>query len=246
MTLTKFVRAGAVAASALLIASQANAADMYAGGGMKDAPIYAPPTMWTGFYVGSHVGAAWTELTTTDVNGQQAPAGKSWVNKDTNLISGGQLGYNLQYGSYVFGLEVDLGGINFSGKAREFPADILPASTMSGGFYFDVTGRLGYSFGSTLLYAKGGFAHLNAKIGRIDGADATKNRFETGLDGYTIGGGLEYAITPTWSVKSEYRYFDFSEDLLPNPGKKIENDLAIHTSTMSLNYHFNNDYIPLK
>ena len=60
MTLSKFLRAGAAALGALAVASvsQANAADMYAGG-MKEAPVYIPPPMWTGFYLGGHIGAAW-------------------------------------------------------------------------------------------------------------------------------------------------------------------------------------------
>ena len=33
-----------------------------------------------------------------------------------------------------------------------------------GGFYGDVTGRLGYAWGPALLYAKGGFAWLDTTI----------------------------------------------------------------------------------
>ena len=60
MTLGKFLRTGAAALGALAVASvtQANAADMYAGG-YKEAPVYIPPPFWTGFYIGGHLGAAW-------------------------------------------------------------------------------------------------------------------------------------------------------------------------------------------
>ena len=49
MTFTKFIRASAVTVGALAVATQVNAADLYSGGGLKDAPVYAPAPLWTGF-----------------------------------------------------------------------------------------------------------------------------------------------------------------------------------------------------
>ena len=38
--------------------------------------------------------------------------------------------------------------------------------------------------------------------------------------GYTVGGGVEYAIDSNWSVRAEYRYTDFGHytDVLTNAG----------------------------
>ena len=33
-----------------------------------------------------------------------------------------------------------------------------------------------------------------------------------GLDGWTVGGGIEYMWSPSWSVKVEYLFFDFSRN----------------------------------
>ncbi len=66
MTLTKYIRAGAVTLGALTVIGTANAADIYSGGGsMKDVPIVVAPPIWSGFYAGVHLGAAWANL---DVN----------------------------------------------------------------------------------------------------------------------------------------------------------------------------------
>ena len=65
-TLAKLARMGAVAAGTLAVATQVNAADLYGGGGFKDAPMVLATT-WTGFYVGAHVGGAWADMQTTDV-----------------------------------------------------------------------------------------------------------------------------------------------------------------------------------
>ena len=89
MTLSKFLRAGAAALGALAVASvsQANAADMYAGG-MKEAPAYIPPPMWTGFYLGGHIGAAWESF---DFNGHQFDDGWDWDRWCNNVTPGNAL-----------------------------------------------------------------------------------------------------------------------------------------------------------
>jgi outer membrane immunogenic protein len=37
--------------------------------------------------------------------------------------------------------------------------------------------------------------------------------FENGRFGWTVGGGIDYAITSSWSVGAEYRYTDFGSFL---------------------------------
>ena len=94
------------------MAGVANAADMYSPAGLKDVPYVAVPS-WTGFYIGSHVGGAWTGLKTTDENGWW-PGGGQWNNVGTGVIGGGQLGYNYQTGGFVIGIEADFGGLGIS------------------------------------------------------------------------------------------------------------------------------------
>ena len=81
-------------------------------------------------------------------------------------------------------------------------------------FYADVTGRLGYAAGPALFYAKGGWAFLDTNF-TVDGcciaAGLCRGRFSNnnGLDGWTVGGGIEYMWSPSWSVKAEYLYLRF-------------------------------------
>ena len=53
---------------------------------------------WTGFYVGAHVGYGWADFIDTfaGVTASVSPAG---------FIYGGQVGFNYQIGSWVFGIE---------------------------------------------------------------------------------------------------------------------------------------------
>jgi|GEM_PF-3642234 len=80
-----------------------------------------------------------------------------------------------------------------------------------------VSGRLGLPIGPFLLFARGGFA--------VTRADAnyhylmTATRFASSEDdtafgkktrqGYLVGGGVEYEVTPAFSIKLEYNRYDF-------------------------------------
>ena len=81
-------------------------------------------------------------------------------------------------------------------------------------------GRLGYAFDRALLYATGGIAFADASIqsnfvpvtaGAVNfpGSRASDS---TVLVGPTVGGGLEYALTPNISLAAEYRYTDYGHD----------------------------------
>ena len=98
----------------------------------------------------------------------------------------------------------------------------------SSALYADLTARLGYATDRTLFYLKGGLAVLDADsnssyqgqncvtTGRCSGAThvGTSNfnfdHSET-LVGWTVGGGVEYALSPSWSLKAEYQHFDFGK-----------------------------------
>jgi outer membrane immunogenic protein len=43
----------------------------------------------------------------------------------------------------------------------------------------------------------------------IPGVPAGYDSFSSGRVGWTVGGGVEYAIDPNWTVRAEYRYTDF-------------------------------------
>jgi outer membrane immunogenic protein len=302
----RYISASVAALGALAITAQANAADIYAPGpgGFKDIPVVAvPPPLWTGFYAGINVGAAWTHL---NVNRFIEPGatscvapGNLWPSNDwknipgfcfpgrdlnsTNAFGGGQFGYNWQgWGNFVFGLEVDLEGVgggnerSFFGRTRldhgeKFPRGTPIAATFKedGGFAGDVTGRLGYTWGNWMLYAKGGFAwfdpHLSASavafdknglpFGSISGFDNNNT-----LTGWTVGGGVEWLLNPNWSVKLEYLHYDFGlndnnwnatfckDGVCSTFGnfRIFDRDLTVDTVKLGVNYHLTSGYVPLK
>jgi outer membrane immunogenic protein len=106
-----------------------------------------------------------------------------------------------------------------------------------------VTGRFGYTWGPTLLYAKGGYAwrenpNINVSLGGVGVPFTT-----TGNDqnGYTVGGGLEYMFAPNWSAKIEYQYYNFGSTTFTSGtpeivGARFRDDE--HTVKAGLNYRF--------
>ena len=86
----------------------------------------------------------------------------------SGVFGGGTIGYNMQRGGVVFGIEADFGAMGLSGN-KLLSAPVLNSlarrngsAHISTGFYGDVTGRVGWAWGPWLLYGKGGLAVLEA------------------------------------------------------------------------------------
>ena len=110
-------------AAAITIAAPAFAADLPAAPIYTKAPAYVAPYSWTGFYVGGNVGYSWGRSATTQTlndatTGVALATASSTFDLD-GVIGGGQIGYNVQIGNWVWGIEADLqasgqdGGKNF-------------------------------------------------------------------------------------------------------------------------------------
>lgn len=150
------------------------------------APEYVAPALynWTGPYLG--------------INGGYAFSGSS--NSD-GWLGGGTLGYNVQTGPWVFGLEGDMNWTNIEGTSGPI--------TTKNNWLATVRGRIGYAMGPTgsiLPYVTGGAAfgdisHSVAGLGTVSDTNA----------GWTLGGGIEAAISGPWTAKLEYLYVDLGD-----------------------------------
>jgi outer membrane immunogenic protein len=173
----------------------ANAADLPARMPAK-APAYVAPQLynWTGFYVGINGGGGWGR---SDFSGPAFPSGS--FNTSGGLV-GGTLGYNWQAGQVVFGLETDLDWSNIKGSA---PCGITTCST-NNTFLGTFRGRLGYAAWDRVLpYITGGLAYgnINTNVAAFGSGSSTRA-------GWTLGGGVEFAIAGPWTAKVEYLYAD--------------------------------------
>jgi outer membrane immunogenic protein len=197
------------------VSVQASAADLPARMPVK-APAYVAAFTWTGFYFGGHIGGGWsrTDLSDPTAVGFAAP-GASFSNNNSAFLGGVQAGYNWQAGNWVFGIQGDgtWTGINASSSTPLIPAVIMNDKV---DWLATATGRLGYAWGATLLYGKGGAAWVNNKYSAVGGGantSATQTR-----TGWTAGGGLEYGFSRNWSGFVEYDYIGLGSNTVTLTG----------------------------
>ncbi|WKA31792.1 outer membrane protein [Bradyrhizobium roseum] len=213
--------------AALSVASAASAADMQARPYKAPPPaaMISPAYNWSGFYIGAMGGFGWG----------------SGDNEGTGGFGGGTVGYNWQLpgSQFVFGIEVDAAGASIKDSFTEdLGGGILLTQESKINSFGSVTGRAGFAMDAMLLYAKGGYAWANNKATiSVPGLSVSDSQTHTG---YTIGGGLEYLFTPSWSAKAEYMYtslggetYNFGQGALLDSG-----NLDFHTIKVGVNYHF--------
>jgi outer membrane immunogenic protein len=200
---------------------------------VKARPL--PPVVvynWTGCYIG--VNGGWKEGRfredvrtpaatavipgfTTGIPVAADSVGLDGLHADSGAV-GGQVGCRWETADHwVFGVEGDADWHRWT-VGRTQPVTVSPLVV---GDTFDVTsrwqasfrGRVGYAWDRWMLYATGGLAITEARVGSnfpiFVGAvtfPATSAVDTKTLLGATVGGGLEYAITNNWSVGVEGRY----------------------------------------
>jgi outer membrane immunogenic protein len=197
------------------------------------APIAAAPS-WTGWYAGLNAGYGWgradTSLTTNAAEAAFvgplpfAPNPLPGTLRPSGFIGGGQIGYNHQFGNMVAGLETDL---SFAAM-RKTDAATGPF-TIGGNLTTTIESKLNWfgtlraRFGilptdNLLIYGTGGLAYGGVKTtttasniapGNCIGFIYCGSGSTSGVSvGWTVGGGLEYAVARQWTIKAEYLYLD--------------------------------------
>ncbi|WP_234050171.1 MULTISPECIES: outer membrane protein [unclassified Xanthobacter] len=171
---------------------------------------------WTGFYLGTYVGSGLVDTSWGAGTGVLAPTA---VPPGTNSGSasaamiGSQVGYNYQIGSYVLGVEGELGS-GFQMSRTRCLGDWASVCSAQTDYLATLAARLGYAFDNVLVYGKAGAAFTNTSVnttgftyaGRYSGSS-----FETG---WTVGAGVEMGLTPQLSAKAEYAYLDFGSSTM--------------------------------
>lgn len=135
-------------------------------------------------YSGAHVsGVVGYDKLNLDTAGVENPDG---------LIFGVNLGYDLQRGKAVFGIEAE---------ATESTAEIKAGNTIAVSASRDlyVGGRVGFVAGGTLIYGKAGYT--NARVETLAGGDNG--------DGFRVGAGVERRFGEHLFGKVEYRYSNY-------------------------------------
>ena len=183
----------------------------------QEWPAYSAPRAynWNGLYVGAHAGGGFDRFN-----------GVSKKSRNEMLL-GGQVGYNVQMGTMLFGLESDL-SMNGFGKGSKrgggTSADMRYVGTLKA--------RAGVTFDRLLVYGTGGLAY-----GSIKASDGLVSKTR-GKTGYVVGAGAEYGITDNLSAKVEYNYVSLGKDNFQLGNTRTRVGVTEHLVKAGLNYRF--------
>jgi outer membrane immunogenic protein len=206
-------RLGIISVAVASLATAAAAADL-AVKAPPSPPMFLPFT-WTGAYAGASGGFGWTTSGGIDATGG---------------FGGGQIGYNVQTGSLVLGIEGDIAG----GDISQTIAGVPFTTAFSNDALASLRGRAGLAYTSWLFYGTvgGGWAHDKIS-GNVLGDPFSSSAW---LSGWTAGAGVEWSFAPNWSTKFEYLHYGLGtvNSPAPVPAGKVD----IDTLKIGINYLF--------
>jgi outer membrane immunogenic protein len=270
----KRISLGVVGISALLAAaplSRATAADMAVKAPPPPAPVYS----WTGFYFGGNAGwqgiagagmsSAPNDAVTAGALGlgpciaaNSCPQNYGSAS-GSGFIGGVQAGYNWQLQNYLVGLEADFQGVTARASTTTANGGVggfLPftgAESTREDWLGTVRGRAGVFVTPSLLgYATGGYAYADVNrswsasfIPPVAGtwAGSTTNV----LSGWTAGGGVEWALSNSFTLGVEYLYVRLDGDsfLTTVQGGACAAG-AVPVCTVRVNGNFNDNIVRFK
>jgi outer membrane immunogenic protein len=227
---------------------------------------YAPPPAaytWTGCYVGAYAGTSTGQSRHTAAPGA-VDAGVPSANQGLDItpnfglsgfIGGGTGGCQWQTGIWVIGFEGDGGASNKSGQAfGQSPFNVANVHETQERWTATMRARLGFTWtDKTLLYVTGGGAWAGVEASEwntvpVNGPINRAMQHKQTMAGYSVGGGIEYALGYGWSVKSEYLYLGFTDKTYFNPPDNCSGcfffttpqtvRLYDHTFKAGMNYKF--------
>lgn len=183
---------------------------------------------WGGFYVGANVGAVWgTASEGLSYWKDNSPASYTAYGSGSHgsgIIGGIAAGYLLQNGSILYGAEIDtsLSSFKAEGQAANYDptfgaTDALTSSTKLNSISSGRI-RLGYVANDWFFFATGGvaLAHVQRTVHQLNNGYnyswfgyGETNSFSNYRVGWTVGGGVEKAISNRITARVQYLYSDF-------------------------------------
>ncbi|OHV86559.1 outer membrane protein [Mesorhizobium sp. ORS 3428] len=208
-----------------LLSGSALAADLGA-----DLPMTAPGFDWTGYYAGLQAGYGWGR---SDISGTEGAPFAASPDLDGGFV-GGHVAGLWQFNQAVIGARAELSYSSIDGSALLAPANSVGTDVKWLG---SVNAEAGFSVDRWLIYGVGGVAFAGIETSQNAGASFAKTRTDAG---WTIGAGVDYALTNNVVVGAQYRYYDFGKEHFDAPDgfSDRDQDLKLHTLGVNFSYKF--------
>jgi outer membrane immunogenic protein len=203
----------------IALAAPASAADS-----ITELPMTAPGFDWTGYYAGLQGGYGWGRSDMSSTGGVPFSASPDL---DGGFI-GGHVAGLWQFDQAVLGAQADL---NYSsiGRATDLGAGDSAGADVK--WFGSVDALAGYAMDRVLVYGIGGVAFAGIEASRNGVADTRTDV------GWTLGAGVDYALTDKFVVGAQYRYYDFGSEHFDIPDDR-DQDVKLHTVGVNLRYKF--------
>ncbi len=211
-------------------------------------PAYGPPPIpfysWTGLYAGGNLGGAWASGTLTDDF-----TDTSFTGNNSGFIGGAQIGYNWQVApQFVLGVEWTFDGTSINNSSNTVAVfgphgTALLQGSASTDWVSTLAARFGYSVNNWLFYGKAGGGWVGNSITVTDQTNGASFSNSDVNSGWLVGVGLEYGLTPNWTLKAEYDHLALSDftrsrsDFL-FPGDTVTLSREINMFVVGANYKF--------
>ncbi|WP_322419108.1 outer membrane protein [Mesorhizobium huakuii] len=202
------------------------------GGG---ASFAAPTYNWTGFYVGGALGAG-TAVHDLGVDLGGGALDLNGVGSE-GVLGEASIGYDYDFDSWVAGVQLD-GSYSGIRSKLEIPGGSIKLYNDYG---FDALARVGAKVNeSTLAYVIGGYSYQHFNL---HASDPLGDIVDWNKSGFTVGGGLETAVSSNMTVGLEYRYSrfgkkDFSSEF-GAPDGTLTDKASFQTVRIGAKYKFN-------
>jgi len=252
--LSKLAAGSVIVATAALGSAGVASADGYE---RKGKVVYERPSDWSGVYFGLSSGYQWSSI---GVSNPAFPPGFT-ADHDSYLI-GAHLGLQHQFGNIVVGVEGNWES-SFRNNTGNFTCfapgpQLTPGGLGNCGLRMDdvlsVGPRLGWAAGHWMPYVTGGYASAAYHFyGRTIATNTLNEEAKTRLQGWYIGGGVEWMVSPGWTAGIEYRHYDFNDATTAafTPGgaflELARFDASMDTVMARVSWKFNREVVtPLK
>jgi len=224
------MRKGLLSGVALILAgASAQAADLPSTAPAAPPPVAPLDVNWTAYYVGGQLGYQFGHD-----NIHARGLFPVFAQEPRGVSGGAHIGYRYEYKKYVIGLEGDVNGSSYStSNLNLYTARLIGSRIPVEG---SVRGQIGWAIDKILPYAFGGaaFGSITNTYPGLLSPSLNHSAF-----GWTVGGGVDYAINEHWSARAEYSYTSYGNiHDVPDGVTRYTHFVNVNRVQVGFNYRF--------
>ena len=195
---------------------------------------------WDGAYIGVLGGYNWVKDRTTEyLTATGADTGLVYNYRPDGLSGGLKAGVNFQAGQFVYGLEADFEKTNIAGH---FVDSGIGRGDDDIQWQSSIRARMGLAADRFMIYGTGGIAFASIKNTYTFLPTMVSESFTNVTHGYTVGLGVDMAITDNVIGGLEFRHTEFADktniSTVAFPGLTGKQEPSSNAIRLSISYKF--------